>query len=223
LLVNPTAMAKTFESYGSLGILVSAFASNLIPGFPAVYLTLVLSYTAANEGDKLALAIAVVAGGVGAGLGKFVEFYFSDILSSRIKRLQRKREFLTYLLRRTRWEIAFLVFLFAALPLPDDVLYIPLGAAGFSKTVFIVFVVLGKTVLTALAAGFGALLGWLFKENLVISLITLTLGTAFTLALAFGVDWEAVIKAYESSGWRTAGGVLKQELSRLLNPRHRGR
>jgi membrane protein YqaA with SNARE-associated domain len=221
--VDPTTIAKAFENYGSLGILVSAFASNLIPGFPAIYLTLVLSYAAANEGDKLALAIAVIAGGLGAGLGKFVEFYISDVLSGRIKRLRRKRESLMYLLKRTKWEVAFLVFLFAALPLPDDVLYIPLGAAGFSKAVFIVSVVLGKIVLTALAAGAGALLGWLFKENIVVSLVVLTVGTALILALAFGVNWEAVVKAYDSSGWRAAGGVLKQELSRLLSPRHRGR
>jgi len=221
--VNLTAIAKALESHGPLGILVSAFASNLIPGFPAIYLTLVLSYAAANEGDKLALAIAVVAGGLGAGLGKFVEFYVSDVLSGRIKRLRKKREALMHILKRTRWEVALLVFLFAALPLPDDVLYIPLGAAGFSKVAFILSVVLGKMVLTALVAGAGALLGWLFRENLVVSLAVLTLGTAFILALTFGVNWEAVVKAYDSSGWRAAGGVLKQELSRLLNPRHRGR
>ncbi len=219
------AMEAAFESYGPLGVLVLALVSNLIPGFPAIYLTLVFSYAAVDRGGKLGLLIVILAGGLGAGLGKFVEFYLSDVLSSRVAYLQRKKRSLQTLLARTKWEIAFLVFLFAALPLPDDVLYIPLGAAGFSRAAFIVSVTLGKIVLTAIAAGLGELAGWLFEESTLASIVFITVGTLILLAIMFAIDWEKVVKAYNESGWRAAGGALKVELSRILDPRNwrRGR
>jgi len=210
-------LLESIKNYGPWGVLALALFSNLIPGFPAVYLTIVVSYAAVEKDNVTGLLAMILAGGLGAGIGKFVEFYLSDVLSSRVKRIESKRRALKRILARTTWEMALLVFLFAALPLPDDVLYIPLGAAGYNKLVFLASVTLGKIVLTALVAGIGAFLGWLTTENMALSVAAIVAGTIILLALLFAVDWESVLEGYEERGWRGAVNALCKELSRLLN------
>jgi membrane protein YqaA with SNARE-associated domain len=208
-----SAINQIMQGYGLLGFTLAAFVSNLIPGFPAVYLTVVVSYTIASPDDLLGLAKLIVAGGVGAGLGKFVEFYLSEVFGSRVGAVREKRRSLSRVLSKTKLGIATLVFLFAALPLPDDVLYIPLGAAGFSKAVFLAAVILGKTALTAITAGMGMAAAKLLEGGLTpAKLAGLAVGTAVITLLIFAVDWERIIEGYTERGWRGAARAFGEEL-----------
>ena len=211
------ALRNYMNTYGALGFMAAAFVSNLIPGFPAVYLTVVVSYSIASHGDPWGLMELIVAGGVGAGLGKFVEFYLSGLLGSRVRAVREKRRSLERVLARTRLGVALLVFLFAALPLPDDVLYIPLGAAGFSKAVFLIAVILGKTALTAIVAALGVAASWLLGRGLTPgSIAGLAIGTTAILVLVFAVDWERILDGYAESGWRGAAKAFAEELVSLV-------
>ncbi|MEB3851447.1 MAG: VTT domain-containing protein [Desulfurococcales archaeon] len=214
------ALRRAMEEYGLLGFTLAAFVSNLIPGFPAFYLTIVVSYSIASDSDVVGLLKFVIAGGVAAGLGKFVEFYVSRLVGSRVRAVREKSRSLERLLagsRRSKLGVALLVFLFAALPLPDDVLYIPLGVAGFSRAAFLASVVLGKTVLTALVAALGAAAKWLVGEGALTParIAGLAVGTTVVLLLVFAVDWERIIDGYASGGWRGACRALVAELAAL--------
>ena len=218
-------VVEELRNYGPLGLGVLAFISNLVPGFPAVYLSLLASYAVIVRGFTESL-MAVASVGVGAGLGKFALFLLSKSLGSRIGAVRRRREALT-LLRARKGGLALTVFLFAALPLPDDLLYIPLGVAGFSTPIFLISVIAGKTAMAAMVFLMGTPAKW-FIEATVPRMGELTLAkvTALTLVtvvpavaityVVLNVDWFKVYSAYAENGEREAARTLAREITDII-------
>ena len=215
------------KSYGVPGILVMSYLINLIPAFPAIYLAVMASIAVAVD-DVYYEAALVLAGGVGAGLGKVTLFLAAKTLGGRLARgaaASRAR----YLVEHAGGSLFIIVFLFAALPLPDDSLYLPLGAAGYSTTLFAVAVTLGKTVMGAVVVGLanaaeaylerlmammtsGDMLG-LARDLAVFVAATIV----FTLAI-YRVDWPRVIDAYTRHGALKAAEVMAEELFKVVVP-----
>ena len=199
---------EALEDYGAPGLFVIAFISNYIPGFPAIYLTIIGTYGAIT-GELRSNIIAIIAAGVGAGLGKTALFLTSRAIGSASATIRRKREEGRELLRVAGKGILVSVFLFAALPLPDDILYIPLGLAGYKLLPFAASVIAGKIVLTSMAYGLGRAYQTLFKAltespieanlgTLIVSAIAASL--AFT-ALMLSINWRLVLEEYRAGGW----------------------
>ncbi|MCD6420922.1 MAG: VTT domain-containing protein, partial [Thaumarchaeota archaeon] len=101
------------------------------------------------------------------------------------------------------------VFLFALTPLPDDVIYIPVGLTGLSMVKFMIANMMGKIVLSWIVAYAGRLyfdLAELFLgegggvEATVLAIAAMVLITVFLLM----VDWERVIEAQKRGGFRAA-------------------
>ena len=213
---------EELRGYGPLGLGVLAFISNLVPGFPAVYLSLLASYAVIVRGFVESLVV-IVSVGVGAGLGKFTLFLLSKSLGSRIGVIRRRREALK-LLRTRRGGLALTVFLFAALPLPDDLLYIPLGVAGFSTPVFLVSVIAGKMAMAAIVFLMGTPARWLIEATVprmgeltlakvtALTIVTLVPAIAITYVI-LSVDWFKVYRAYAEMGEREAAKTLAKEIA----------
>ncbi len=217
------------KEYGPLGLFLAAFVSNLIPGFPAVYLTLVGAVGGLVR-DPVEALLTVVSAGVGAGLGKVVVFYTSNVLASRSEHVRRKREEYSWLISRTKVGLFILVFLFAALPLPDDVLYIPLGISGFSPAWFAAGVILGKIVLTAIVLLLGhaywSLIGSSEAGNWTVAIGGFLVGTIILSYIIFTINWKKVYFAYKDEGLKTGTIVFLYELFSVLTLkplRERGR
>ncbi|MET1128370.1 MAG: VTT domain-containing protein, partial [Thermoproteota archaeon] len=125
-----------------------AFFGNVIPYMTVPYLVAIAGYGAALPGFG-SKAIAAVSAALGAGLGKVVVFSMGRSIHRVLP--QGTRENLSVFASAFRRGVFIAVFIFAALPLPDDVLYVPLGVAGYSLLYFFVAVTLGKLVITSLA------------------------------------------------------------------------
>jgi len=210
-------------NYGAGGFFVAAFLSNLIPFFPAIYLGF-LAVASAFSKSAWDVILLTVSAGVGAGLGKFVVFGASEILGKKFIKGE-KRERVEQALRASKIGVFVLVVLFAALPLPDDVLYIPLGAAGFKATTFLVGVIIGKIILTGIVTGLSSTASWIVKyfvssgrsENpaLLAGLTALLiLFTGLLLMLVYYVDWMRVTEALTQKGW---GEGLRTFLDEVKN------
>ncbi|MFN4046549.1 MAG: hypothetical protein ACK4H7_04335, partial [Acidilobaceae archaeon] len=217
---------KELQKYGPIGLGALAFISNLVPGFPAVYISLIASYAIISPGTLQSLA-AVLSAGMGAGLGKLALFAISRVMGSRFKYVRRKREELLPILKGRKGSVGIAVFLFAALPLPDDLLYIPLGVAGFNMLVFAVTVIAGKIVMAFLAYSLGYSAKWLV-DAAVASMGEITIGkiillASTTIALSIiatytiiSIDWLKIYVAYSEKGAIEAGKTLAREVADTL-------
>ncbi len=214
------SIISALDQYGIPGLFLAAFLSNLIPGFPALYLALVATY-ATIVGDPAKNALAIIAAGVGAGLGKLVLFMLSSTIAKRSKWFRARRESAQWFIRKVGKSILITVFIFAALPLPDDIVYIPLGAAGYQAIPFFIAVILGKIVLTAIFV----FLGTAWREILLnygqglslnaIILATVAAGLVFSYVV-LSMDWKRIYEAYERKGALYALFYMIYEFLRTL-------
>ena len=228
--LDPEYMTELVESYGAIGLFLVSLINNVIPGLPPFYLTVVSAYAVAGTANWY---LGLISAGIGAGLGKVILFTSAGALVSRLGRGRKMRRFASRLLgaEKAKLSIALLVFVTASFPLPDDLIYIPLGAAAFSLSYFTAAVILGKLFLVSGAYALGsfykrllesAALGGPISMELAVALIagSLILSGIMTLVL-MSLDWEAIYTAYINRGGREAVKVLLIELKELVaNFRH---
>ncbi|BES81511.1 VTT domain-containing protein [Pyrodictium abyssi] len=196
------ATAAFFADYGTIvGAFFIALVSNAIPYMTVPYLIIIAGYGAAltNTLDKLLVAIA---GGVGAGLGKVVVYLLGRGVHSILP--EHTRENVELFAKAFRRGVFIAVFLFAALPLPDDILYIPVGMTGYSPVLFFIAVTLGKIVITSLAVLFGDVVASLvgsgqggFDPRVVAGLI---IGSIIVTIIVARMNWKRVIEVYNEEG-----------------------
>ena len=133
------------QTYGYLGCFILSVLSNLIIFVPIPYLLIVVWLSTVL--DPWILAIV---SGFGATLGKVIIYHIGvggrKLLSENQKK---KLEFAKQIMNRYG---ALAVFIFAVTPIPDDILYLPLGMMQFDLLRFFFYCLLGKIVLTAIIA-----------------------------------------------------------------------
>lgn len=215
-------IAKLNE-YGPPGLFLISFISNVIPGFPAIYLAFVGSY-AIVASDTMHATLAIVVSGLGAGLGKLALFMSSRALGHASKSLQKVREKTEWLGEEGEKGVFILVLLFAALPLPDDILYIPLGLTGFRAVSFAVSVVLGKIILTTLVFMLGRAYKTLFEsitaaqaqQNLGLLVGGMLVASIIATIVIFSMDWRRIYLTYKKKGSLKATILLLIELIRVI-------
>jgi len=234
-LADAAVVFEELAKYGPLGLFILSFLNNVIPGLPAFYLTVVTTYSALIE-EPLALYAGILLSGLGAGLGKVVLFVASGAIVSRVGRARRKRQLASSLLAGggAKLSIAVAVFLIASLPLPDDVIYIPLAAAGFSLPAFAIAVIAGKIVLVMFAYAVGrvyknvidVLVGDIAVEavNGSIRGLAILVGGSIAASIAvtlllLSLDWETIYTAYIEKGPKEAFKTLAREAVDLVTLR----
>ncbi len=228
-IMDAESLIISLEKYGPLGLFLAAFMSNLIPGFPAIYLTLVGAYGALVHDPGTHIAV-ILSAGVGAGLGKIVVFYTSYFLAGKSQTIRKKREEYLWVLRTGRLGklgIFLLVLLFASLPLPDDVLYIPLGISGFSGLWFAAGVIIGKILLTIMVFALGNAYWGLVEryfgdaENVNWGLVIggLAAGTLLLTWILLSINWRRIYEEFSHSGFKKATIAFLDELIGVLTLR----
>ena len=210
---------KLWQAYSSipwLGAFIVSFLGNAIPYTTIPYLLWIMLTTPEYK-DPVTKAAIVVSAGIGAALGKVVVYSMGraahHVLPQHVKenmemfaRLFEKWGFLA-------------IFIFAASPLPDDILYIPLGVAGYNPALFFIAVALGKIVITAAAVAFSdiisAFTGGATSPAFIASMIIISIVVTVVIAR---IDWFKVAKAARR-GMREAITVLAEEAVRALAPK----
>ncbi len=196
-----TFFMQLLQHYGPLGVFIVSALGNAIPYSTIPYLILIIIYAGAVK-DPYHLLVITLMGGLGAAVGKVIVYYFGRGIRILLTEEQKKNlEVFTELFKRSTF---LAVFLFAALPLPDDILYIPLGAMGYSLTRYFIALLLGKIIITGLAVFFGSSLSFLLAETSKLPIyIVIPVLLVVTLLLTYivaKINWVYVADTYKTQG-----------------------
>ena len=183
-----------FTQFGYLGIfLISAL------GAFSVVVPIPYTLTYYILGAKLDPLLIAIAGGTGSALGEYGGYvlgYFGRILISE----ERKKK-MFYLVKLFERHGPIVVFLFALTPLPDDLLFIPLGILRYKFIRLFIPCLLGKICMAYLLAYSGKIsfqfINTIFGDGggiipIIFSMITLVI----VVVVMLRIDWEKIFNKY---------------------------
>lgn len=183
--------------FGYVGVFLISMISALTIIFPIPY-TLIL-YALGSSLDPLLLAIV---SGTGSAMGEIsgyiLGYYGRAIVSDEMKR---RMEFMLKIFNRYGW---FAIFLFALTPLPDDLLFIPLGMMHYSLIKALIPTVIGKLLMSFIIAYSGRVsfefIKVFFGEASTLLTIIGTIGLLVIIfIIMYKIDWEEIFKKYFTS------------------------
>ena len=196
--MNIDELFSFYDDFGYLGILLISFVGSIIVFVPIPYFPVLIAAAFNNNLDPVLISLSSA---IGAVIAKLIIFYASyygrNILSPKIKG---KMVPLQRLLGRYG---AMGAFVAAVSPIPDDIVYIPLGLTKYSPWKFGIATFLGKFVLN-LSIVLGAIyFGKPFVSNLmsnstnIDSLIGATIASIAVLGIivyfTLKIDWAKII------------------------------
>jgi membrane protein DedA with SNARE-associated domain len=179
--------------FGYLGVFIISFIGSVSVIFPIPY-TIVIFFL----GSVLDPFFVAVSGGLGAALGEFsgytLGYYGRKIVN---KQTQRKMDYMVKLFDKYGPAA---IFIFALTPLPDDLLFIPLGVMHYPFWKAFIPALLGKTLMTFILAYSGQqsiqIIQTLFGEG---GLLGIVITTALLILIIFAIikiDWEKLFEKY---------------------------
>ena len=183
---------------GYVGLVLVSFFGSLIPfvPFPAFILLATMSTT-----DQFDLNIIAITSAVASAVAKQIIFALSYGGRKIINEQTRKR--IKPFERLVKRYGAGAAFVAAATPIPDDLIYVPLGLAKYNPLRFFISTLVGKVVLSYavvfISQGFGSsYISPLLDQ--VSDVSTIYIGTAIFVAMIAGVvilmlrlNWERVL------------------------------
>lgn len=187
------AVGTPVETWVSLGYPV-AFALGLIGAasivIPVPTTFVLLGMATSTAFDKNALALAF---GVGAAIGQ-LSSYVVGYLGREVVSEKYNRRMNAMLKVFQRYGMV-AVFIFALTPLPDSLIFIPMGLAHYSLWRLFVAALAGKIAMSLIITHVGGAVGGAFAENWMFAAAMTILLVLMTIAI-FRIDWEKVVKKY---------------------------
>jgi membrane protein DedA with SNARE-associated domain len=187
-----------YEGFGYLGILLISFIGSIIIFIPVPYFPVLVTATLNRNFDPHVIALASAVGAVAA---KMIIFYGSYYGRNMLSRKTKKRILpLQRLLSKYGWAGAFVA---SVTPVPDDVVYIPLGLAKYNPWKFATAVFVGKLILNEMIVVGTIFIGRPFVDILSsekIDPIYLIIGAVVSAAVlglliyfSLRIDWSKII------------------------------
>lgn len=140
-------------SISYVGIFALSLGANLIVFVPLPYLAVVLAAALSGHFDPVLL---IVSSAVGSALGKMIVFQ-ACYSGQRIIKGKTRGNLEAF--RRLFSSYAWIAILIAAsTPIPDDMVYVPLGFARYNRIKFFISTLVGKTLLVSVLVYGAALL-----------------------------------------------------------------
>ncbi|NPB00344.1 MAG: VTT domain-containing protein [Crenarchaeota archaeon] len=205
LLNNVVEYLRSLTGGGLLFIILStyviSFLSNCIPYLTVPYLALIFFYSSLFPRNFEIVLLIVIVSSIGAAMGKIVVYLIGKSIRRFIvgKVSERDIELFNKLADKG---IFFAIFIFAATPLPDDVLYIIVGALRYSPVKFFIACLTGKIVITSFVAFSGEVIGEIVPSSLVV--IVSIIITVLVILFMRRIDWEKLVKTMvEEGAYRT--------------------
>ena len=184
---------------GYVGILVISFVSSLIPFIPIPYFPVLITASFNPNFNPHIISIVSALGIVGAKtIIFFISYYGRKILSDKTKKRMRP---LQNLVSRYGW---FGAFIAALTPIPDDIVYIPLGLAKYNPWKFATATFAGKFLMNESIVWGSIFLGRPFVENILssdttdltalfIAALVSTIVLAIVVYFSLRIDWAKVV------------------------------
>ena len=198
-MVTLEALFPFGTELGYIGIILISFVSSLIPFIPIPYFPVLITASFNTNFNPHIISIISALGIVGAKtIIFFISYYGRKILSDKTKKRMRP---LQNLVSRYGW---FGAFIAALTPIPDDLVYIPLGLAKYSPWKFATATFAGKFLMNESIVWGSIFLGRPFVEDilssdttdqtsLIIAAIVSTIVLAVVVYFSLRIDWAKVI------------------------------
>ncbi len=183
--------------YGYVGVFLISLVGSLSIIIPIPYTLLI--YLMGAVLDPILIAIA---SGLGSAVGEFsgyaLGYYGRAVIS---EERQRKMDYMVKVFDRYGF---FAIFLFALTPLPDDLLFIPLGIMRYRLIKAFVPSLLGKLLMSFILAYSGHLSIEFIRDllgegGLIGAIVTVILLIVIIVAI-LKIDWERVFEKYVGEG-----------------------
>jgi len=192
-------MEQFVIQFGYFGVFFISFIGTMSIIVPIPYTLVILWLSMSGAMNPLLLTIA---GGIGSGIGEFSGYalgYYGRTMIS--KKRQRKMSYMVKVLNRYG---SIVIFLFALTPLPDDLLFVPLGILRYSFIKAFIPCFLGKLLMCGILAFGGQLyydvlliiFGEMTWEIEILTAIITAVALMLTLVAMFKIDWEKLLKKY---------------------------
>jgi len=186
--------------YGYFGIfLISLFGAMSI-FFPIPYTVVIFTIGGIKVFEPVWVAVAA---GIGSTVGEFSGYLIGFGGRKAISgKYQKKMDFLMKLFKKFG---SVLIFLFALTPLPDDLLFIPLGVMRYGIIRALVPALIGKVLMNLIIAYSGRFSVQIIRDifgvesDWVSALIGMVLAIVLLIAvliIMFKVDWEKYFEKY---------------------------
>ncbi len=203
LIVASGISEETWKSVGYpiaflLGLIGAA--SVIIP-VPTTVALLIVAERGFFDPTLLALAF-----GFGAAVGQLTSYMVG--YAGRMAIGNKRKRHLDAMLKIFERYGMIAVFIFALTPLPDSLLFIPMGLVHYSLWKIFVAAVAGKITMSLIITHFGGIMGQTFTENWIFAGVTTVL-LIIAIIVMFRIDWEKIVAKY----------LLKRRKSEALNPR----
>jgi len=183
--------------YGYFGIFALSFIGAASIVFPIPYTIVIFYIGSLGIFDPFLIAISGGAGSaVGEFFGYFLGYYGRAVLS---EERQRKLDYVTRFFSRYG---SLAIFLFALTPLPDDLLFIPLGVMRYPFVKAFIPSLAGKILMCLILAYGGYLSAEVIKDLMggeggYVSIIVSTILLIVILILMIRIDWEKILPLEE--------------------------
>jgi membrane protein YqaA with SNARE-associated domain len=179
--------------YSYLGVFIISFVGSVSVVFPVPY-TIVI-YLLGAVLDPFFVAIS---GGLGSALGEFsgylLGYYGRTVVS---EERQKKMDYMVKVFDRYG-PVA--IFLFALTPLPDDLLFIPLGVMRYAFLKAFIPALLGKTLMTFILAYSGqqsiAIIETLFAGSGLLGTVVTSALLILIIVAMIKIDWEKLFEKH---------------------------
>lgn len=197
---------------GPPGIFLVSLVSNSIPFVSIPYLGIVAGYSVIYR-DPVGKVILILSSASGAAVGKILVYFLGVAVSKGISEATKKN---IELFRRVARKSLFIaIVLFASTPLPDDILYIPLGLMKYPLIPYFIAILIGKIVLTTVVVIYAS---WI-TEAAVSNLFTVPAFIVITVILTYvviKVDWYEIINTLYIKGPIQAAVIFLEQTWKVL-------
>ena len=186
-------MIEFAQQFSYLGVFIISFIGAVSVVFPIPY-TIVIFFL----GGVLDPIFVAISGGLGAALGEFsgytIGYYGRKVVS---EKRRKKMDFMVKLFDRYG---PVTIFLFALTPLPDDLLFIPLGVMRYPFLKAFAPAMLGKMVMTFILAYSGQqsieLIQTVFGESGWIGTVITSALLILIIVAMIKIDWEKLFEKH---------------------------
>jgi membrane protein YqaA with SNARE-associated domain len=191
---------------GPIGIFLVSLMSNSIPFVTIPYLGIIAGYSVFYR-DLGSQIMLIMSSSLGAASGKIVVYFLGSAARRGLsENSKRNVELFKRLARRS----LFLAILFlAATPLPDDILYIPLGLMKYPILPYFTAILIGKVIITSVVVVYASWITAFATSNLYTIPLWIVL-TAILIYVVMKINWYSVIEEVSNKGlYRYVSDILK--------------
>lgn len=189
-------LSQLLLQYSYFGVFLLSFIGTASIIIPVPYTLIIFTLSMSGQWNSTLL---IIAGGLGSALGELTG-YALGYFGRRIVSEERQRK-MTYLVRVFDRYGPLAIFVFALTPLPDDLLFIPLGMMKYKFYKAFIPSLIGKLAMIFILVNSGSIAGSIFatlfgEGGTLWGMIITTILLVIVIIALYRTDWEKVLRKY---------------------------